>query len=317
MSEVKRETLELLGILPGVNSATPYGSGYFKQDDSAGEKKSMDIILSVDDPNGWHQENYELNPWMYDGSGEKQLMNNKLADGEISFPRSLGGFFTDFDGREYKFIVVDKRLLYYDLKTWKHFSLAGRFQKEMVLLIDNSDGVLPQLMEANYKNAVKAGLLMNPARSISERKLFETIVDLSYRGDLRKIFHMEDPNKIPNIVNGSYEFLKKAYGNQTSEYIRESGLIYKNSGYYQDALADKFETLPTSLRDYLFKTLLYRDEYDYEEVSQVLRSFFFRTDLVNSTKMMLRCYQTVGIQKSCETFAGKAKKGMQKFIKRK
>lgn len=54
MNEVKRETLELLEMMPEVNSATPYGSGYFKQDDSAGEKKSMDIILSVDNPNEWH-----------------------------------------------------------------------------------------------------------------------------------------------------------------------------------------------------------------------------------------------------------------------
>jgi len=299
MNEVKRETLELLDMMPKVNSATPYGSGHFEQADSAGEKKSMDIILSVDNPNEWHQENYELNPWMYKGSGKRQLMNNKLVDDKISFPRSLGGFFTDFGDNEYKFIVVDKRLLYYDLKTWKHFSLAGRFQKEMVLLIDNSGGVLPELMEANYKNAVKAGLLKNSERA------------------LRKIFHLEDPNKIPNIVEGSYDFFKKVYGNQDSEYIRENGLIYKNRGYYQDALAAKIDTLPDSLRRYVFKRLEYCDEYDYGEVAQVLRSFFFRTDLVNSAKMALRCKETVGIQKSCETFAGKAKKGIQKIKKRK
>lgn len=317
MSEVKRETLELLGMLPKVNSATPYGSGYFKQDDGAGEKKSMDIILSVDNPNEWHQENYELNPWMYDGSGKKQLMNNKLADDEISFPRSLGGFFTDFEGREYKFIVVDKRLLYDDLKTWKHFSLAGRFQKEMVLLIDNSDGVLPELMQMNYKNAVKVGLLMNPSIATSERRLFEIITSLSYLGDLRRIFHMEDPNKIPNIVEGSYNFFQKVYGNQTSEYIRENGLIYKNKGYYRDVLATKIESLPSSLENYLFKHLKYLDIYDYDEVAYFINQYFMKVDFKNSIKMALRCNQTVGIQKTCETLVGKAKKGMQKVKKRK
>ncbi len=315
MSEVKRETLELLEMLPEVNSATPYGSGYFKQEDTTGEKKSMDIILSVDDLNEWHQQNYEMNSWIYSGSGTKQLMNNGLKSEEVAFPRSLGAFFTDFEGREYKFVVVDKRLLYNDLKTWKYFSLAGRFQKEMVLLIDNSDGVLPELMKLNYHNAVKTALLMNPERGISEQKLFETITSLSYLGDLRNIFHMEDPNKISNIVDGSYDFFKEVYGNQTLEYIREDGLLYKNRSYYSDALASKIETLPASLRDYLFKELSYLDEYDYEEVAKVIKEYFKKVDFVDSIKMALRCNQTVGFKKVGQTLYGKFKKGRQKVKK--
>jgi len=315
MSEVKRETLELLDMMPKVNSATPYGSGYFKQNDGNGEKKSMDIILSVDNPNEWHKENHEMNAWMYSGSGKHHLINNCLDEEEVKFPHSLGCFFTDFEGREYKFVVVDKRLLYSHLTTWEHFSLAGRFQKEMVLLIDNSDGILPELMEMNYKNAVKVGLLMNPERAISEQRLFETITSLSYLGDLRNIFHMEDPNKISNIVEGSYDFFKRVYGNQDSEYIRENGLIYKNRGYYQDVLASKIDTLPTSLRRYLFKKLEYLDEYDYDEVAYFIRKYFKKMDFADSIKMALRCNQTVGIKKVGQTLSGKFKKGRQKVKK--
>lgn len=314
MSEVKRETLELLNMMPEVNSATPYGSGYFQQEDGAKEKKSMDIILSVDKPNEWHSQNYEINPWMYLGSGKRNLMESHATE-EVNFPRSLGCFFTDFEGREYKIVVVDKRLLYKHLRTWEHFSLAGRFQKEMVLLVDNSDGVLPELMQFNYESAVKTALLMNPERAISERKLFETIANLSYLGDLRKIFHMENPNKIANIVDGSYDFFKKTYGNCTSEYIFEDDLLYKNSGYYRDVLALKIDTLPISLRNYLFKKLGYLDEYDYQEVAEVIKKYFKKVDLADSIKMALRCNQTVGLEKVSQTISGKFKKGRQKVKK--
>ena len=43
MNNVKKETLELLAMMPDVNSATPYGSGYFVQNDSAGEKKIISM----------------------------------------------------------------------------------------------------------------------------------------------------------------------------------------------------------------------------------------------------------------------------------
>jgi len=315
MNEVKKETLDFLEMMPRVNSATPYGSGYFKQADSAGEKKSMDIILSVDNPNEWHRQNFEMNSWMYTGSGVHRLLDNGLGENDVEFPQSLGCFFTDFEEREYKVIVVDKRLLYNHLETWGHFSLAGRFQKEMVLLVDNSDGILSELMRINYQNAVKTALLMNTERAISEEKLFETITNLSYLGDLRNIFHMEDPNKISNIVTGSYEFFKSVYGNQNLEYFYEDGLIYKNSGYYKEMLAKKIETLPASLRDYLFQRLSYSDDYEFDEVAELIRKYFQRVDLFDSIKMALRCNQTVGVQKVMETLGGKFKKGRQKVRK--
>lgn len=311
MNEVQREAIELLGMMPKVNSATPYGSGYFKQDSVDDDKKAMDIILSVDNPNEWHIENYELNPWIYSSANKRNLMFSHEVDG-ISFPNSLGCFFTNYEGREYKFLVVNKKLLYSHLTSWERFSLAGRFQKEMFLLIDNSDGVLPELMNINYRNAVKTALLLHPERAISEQTLYETIVSLSYLGDLRMIFHMENPNKIPNIVAGSYDFLRDTYGNFDSEYFYEDGLIYKNRGYYRDALGKKIESLPSSLRNYLFKKLSYSKDYDYEEIAGTIKSYFKILDLLDSFDLLLRCYKTVGIQNSMKTLTRKFEKGMQK-----
>jgi len=185
----------------------------------------------------------------------------------------------------------------------------------MVLLVDNSGGILPKLMERNYHNAVKVALLMHPDIAISERQLFETITSLSYLGDLRNIFHMEDPNKVANIVTGSYEFFKRVYGSQDSEYFYEDGLIYKNSSYYREMLAMKIDTLPVSLRDYLFHQLSYSNDYEYNEVAELIRKYFQRVDLVDSIKMALRCNQTVGAQKVVETLGGKFIKGRQKVKK--
>ncbi len=314
MNNVKKETLELLAMMP--DAATPYGSGYFVQNDSAGEKKSMDIILSVDNPNEWHRENLEYNPWMYKGSSVHNLVNNGLLDCETYFPQSLGCFFTNFEGREYKIVVVDKQLLYDHLCTWEHFSLTGRFQKPMALIIDNSKGLLPFLMKQNYRNAVKVGLLMNPGEVLSVNTLFETITSLSYLGDLRNIFHFEDPNKIHNIVNGSYDFFEQTYGGHDSEYKREVDLLFKSDDYNGEELFGKISTLPSSVKNYLISNLSYDELMDTNLVALELHKYFRKIDFIDSIKMALRCNQTVGFEKVTQTLSGKFKKGRQK-IKRK
>ncbi len=312
MSNIKEETLELLGMMPDVNSATPYGSGYFVQNDSAGEKKSMDIILSVDNPNDWHRENLENNSWMYRGASVHNLINNGLLEKEVSFPRSLGCFFTSFEGREYKIVVVDKNLLYDHLRNWKHFSLTGRFQKPMAVIIDNSKGLLPFLMKQNYRNAVKVGLLMNPDEVVDIDVLFETITSLSYLGDLRNIFHFEDPNKIHNIVNGSYDFFEQTYGEHYSEYSKEENLLFKSDDYIGEAILDKISTLPHSVKSYLISNLSYDELMNARAVALALHKYFRKIDFVDSIKMALRCNQTVGFEKVTQTLSGKFKKGRQK-----
>lgn len=282
MEESNGETLELLEMMPKINSATFHGSRY--------------VILSVDNPNEWHQENYEVNSWMYNEAKERNLMNNGLKDDEVNFPRSLGGFSTEFKENKYNLIITDKRLLYKDLQTWEHFSLARHFQKEMVLLIDNSDGVLPELMQQNYQNAVKAALLMNPEMVISEQKLFETIISLFYLGNVKPNFLYGNSNRINNTINDSYNFLKKVYGNQNSEYFQEDSLIYKNDEYCPNALAGKFETLPSSLKDYLFKNLGYCDAYDSKKVAKVIKKYFERV-FYDNLKMTRRISKTASFIK--------------------
>ena len=307
MNKTIEETKDFLNQLPEINTASTYGSGYFKQDDTAGERKTRDLIISVDNSNFWHQKNYKLNKDMYKGTLKHNLMNNGTG-GLITFPRSFGCFFTEYKGEEYKLLVVDKHLLYNNLKTWSHMSFPGRFQKEMLVLYDNTNGYLNRLMKLNYENAIKVAFLLNPNKKLSKDELYKIIASLSYIGDIRTK-NFEDPNKINNIVEGSYDFFEKIYGS-SEEYNILNNLEYNPS--------ELITNLPDSLRNYLYKELAF-DNYDNidneEMVAKKTEEYITMRNIIDSTLMMLRCNETVGPEKVSQTIAGKIKKGMQKIKK--
>ena len=47
-----------------------------------------------------------------------------------------------------------------------------------------------------------------------------TICELSYKGDIRMKFKMENPHKVRNIVNGSLEGLTNLYGVTSSRLLK-------------------------------------------------------------------------------------------------
>jgi len=306
MENIREKTIEFLQLMPETNSANTYGSGFFNQGKNH-EIQALDLILSVDNPNLWHKQNYEENKWMYKGSGIKSLLH---YDENAKFPGGLGTFFTKYQGMDYKLIVVDKRMLYKNLKTWNHFSLPGRFQKPMTILIDNSNGMLPKLMKENYENAIKTALLLNTKVPFNVNELYEKIALLSYLGDMRNIFHFEDPNKTRNIVEGAYDFFEKTYGNNPLFY-RVNNYIFRKDIPNLEIV----ETLPENLKNYIHEELSYKDINKDKKVSKRIEKYFRDLDFIDSLEMALRCHKTVGTQKTIETVVGKAKKGMQKVRK--
>ncbi|MCI9585153.1 MAG: hypothetical protein HFH45_00715 [Bacilli bacterium] len=324
MKSIQEETQELISVLPEVNSVTAYGSGYFEQDSMIDEEKSMDLIISVDNPSLWHAKNLLQNPSMYREAGWKNLIDIAEIEKQshsASFPESLGCFFATFGNHEYKLMVVDKRLLYGDLKNWSCFSLAGRFQKPTTLIVDNSDGVLPALMRLNYKSAARAALLMHESDSLNSQELLETIVSLSYLGDFRRLVHCEDPNKIPNILEGSYDFFEQTYLSLPEFYVDwcegekgPEGLVYRKS-QDEEALKQQIDELPSCLRNYLYNVIP-KELNDRKKVAQTIRRFFKEIDLHSSIELASRCRETVGMRKTGQTIIGKVKKGMQKVKSR-
>lgn len=307
MNEIKKSTEEFLDLMPEVNSANTYGSGYFNQGKNH-EVQALDLILSVDNPNHWHMQNYESNPWMYEGSDLRSLLNYSE---DASFPNGLGAFFTSYQGRDYKLVIIDKRLLYDNLKTWNHFSLSGRFQKPTTLIIDNSDGFLPELMRGNYDSAIKTAMLLCPRTKFKVDDLYEKIALLSYLGDIRRIFHFEDPNKTKNIVEGSFDFFEEVYGNNDIFTRYDNDYIVRNDISNLEIVNE----LPENLKNYIHEQLTYKGIRKDKKLAKTIEKYFRDLDFCDSIQLALRCYQTVGIKKAKETFKGKAKKGMQKVRK--
>lgn len=298
------KTMEFIASLPEVNSVCTYGSGFFTQDESS-ENKDMDLMISVDNPNSWHLQNYFNNPQMYDNSGLQDLLRHS---NDASFPGGLGAFFTNYKGTGYKLVVVDKRLLYNDLKTWQHFSLPGRFQKPMKLLVDNSNGVLPKLMKENYENAIKVVLLTRSRLPFSKRTLYKDITSLSYKGDIRVLAHFENPDKVKNIVSGAYNFFEYVYGNSDLYDYLGDYIMRKDSVDNTEII----DTLPSALKNHLLEDASYRLLRNDAFTSFKINNYIKCSNLRDSALMALRCRETVGMEKTLYTLNDKLSKGLMK-----
>lgn len=100
-----------------------------------------------------------------------------------------------------KYGVVTEDDLVADLERWTSFHLAGRLHKPALFLSAPEQCVPPTLHAALLKSrsmAIAAALLQHP-EIFTFRKLLETILSLSYIGDIRLPF-AEDPSKIQKLL---------------------------------------------------------------------------------------------------------------------
>mmetsp|Transcript_13887 Transcript_13887/g.15824 ORF Transcript_13887/g.15824 Transcript_13887/m.15824 type:complete len:309 (-) Transcript_13887:1394-2320(-) len=208
-------------ILP--NFAFAYGSGVFEQIEERGftdtevEKVEtapmIDFIFAVDDPIRWHSANLERNSSHY--SLLKYAGSAAVANIQEEFGANIY-FNTLVDIPEYnrkiKYGVISTKSLCRDLETWDTLYVSGRLHKPVRMLVD-PHGVHKQRLkdglELNLKNALNVSLFLLP-ETFSKFELFETIVGLSYTGDMR-VGVAENPNKVQNIVRGSFDRLEKLY----------------------------------------------------------------------------------------------------------
>ena len=67
-------------------------------------------------------------------------------------------------------------------------------------------------MDRNVRMALNLALFLNVHKTeVSLEELFTTIVGLSFHGDIRMQFKMENPDKIGNLVAGSMDSLTDLY----------------------------------------------------------------------------------------------------------
>ncbi|KAL8273056.1 hypothetical protein Esti_002977 [Eimeria stiedai] len=106
-----------------------------------------------------------------------------------------------------KYGVVPTEALIDDLRTWRHFYFAGRMQKPVSQLWalcrmeEREFACLPPHQVYGVVHVqLRLALLLLPEEA-SLKRLFEEVVSLSYRGDVRMLV-AEDPDKVSAIVRG-------------------------------------------------------------------------------------------------------------------
>lgn len=200
----------------------------------------LDLMIITDDPTHWHTINHHLNPRDYS-------LVSRSAPSLTPRIQSLGAGFWFNTGIKIndsliKYGVVDSRYLLDDLLTWRYFYGAGRLQKTFDLLYPTIlDKELHTAISLNRRNALKLVMQMLSQGSIveiKERVLMETLLGLSYLGDIRRGI-AEDPGKVKKILEGTQEELlciyRPIYETLSIKRINES-VIFKTPPLDEDIL---------------------------------------------------------------------------------
>ena len=241
---MKEEILDFLSARPKVVAAYGYGSGVFKQSGyTAKDNPQLDLMLIVDDLKAWHLENMHLNPKDYSFFGKmyfKLVKNNKLIGktGVTYLSNIL------YKNKIYKYGVIDKKFFLEALHSWNSFYIPGRFQKNVLEVISNSE--IRNAIAENRENAMLISLLMSE-KKVSLTDILVKLCNLSYAGDTRMAI-AENPHKVINIVKGSKKEFISIYESIIEKYAKMKDEMIT---IIPDKLENKINDIPASLKDYL------------------------------------------------------------------
>lgn len=192
---------------PEAKAAFGYGSAIFKQEGyDENSEPQHDIIFIVKDIKKWHLENMQINPKDYSFLGRLHLT---AASKERIKGLNKITYVSQIKEGEHKFKygVIEEEDFVSNLSTWENLFVVGRFQKPTYKI--NSTNRIDAVIKYDQSCAFRiACLLVSEETDLAN--LFRTLCSLSYIGDTR-MGVAENPNKVANIVNGSYELLKELY----------------------------------------------------------------------------------------------------------
>ena len=244
--EIKELITEFSKTRPNAEIIVGYGSKVKSQANDKGIQKQIDLILGVDDSLAWHRQNYEMNPGDYQSKlGYKLLPLYHKFGTKINYISYI-----PFQNHMFKIGIVETSDLLVDLIEWENFFLAGRFQKPIEVIKGTRE--LDIAIEFNRMNALKTALLASGKETISEKELYETLCSLSFMGDWRRLLHIENQDKVRNIVEGSYEELQNMYS-EFNNYFYQKNNHLLTINYAK--LLEEINSLPTNLRIKIIKCL--------------------------------------------------------------
>ncbi len=208
MAISSKDILNFMSTRPKCIGIIGYGSGINLQKGQENRKPQIDLIIIVDNLKKWHMKNMKMNPSDYSFSSKLffRYINNDLlrSGGKICYMTYI-----PFGDREYKIGTIQKNDFLNDLGNWDTFYVAGRMQKPILVVLADDD--INKRIDDNRKYAVMATTLINDNKVLSEREFYISLAGLSYIGDTRMGI-AENPDKVKNIVDGSFDFYHGVYG---------------------------------------------------------------------------------------------------------
>ena len=166
------------------------------------------------------------------------------------------------DLRRIKYGVISEKNAIHDLTEWENFALAGRLQKPVLPFVSESVDV-KDAMNKNAQMALNLALFLNVHKTeVSLEELFTTIVGLSFHGDIRMQYKMENPNKIGNLVAGSMDSLTDLYLPKLLEMQAETNTFRFNDDgkimpRHSNTVCQKlFDEIPDSLKTGLKRQII-------------------------------------------------------------
>ncbi len=286
---VKEDILKFMSSRPETEAIIGYGSGVNAQYGQGNRKVQIDLIVVVDNLKKWHLENIKKNPKDYSFSGKlffKHASNDKLrSGGRITYMTYI-----PFEGHEYKIGTIEKKDFIDDLKNWSTFYISGRMQKP-ILVVKASKDINLAIEYNRFAGLLVTALLLGEGE-YDEEYFYSILAGLSYIGDTRMGI-AENPDKIMNIVKGSFDFYQETYGSHFD--IKDGKIKVKK---------EKTDKLPDDLKEFL--------ETYQGNIGDGIREFLVNKNKSYSLDQTIKGLFTTGLVKSVKYVHQKLKRKRKK-----
>ena len=307
LKEIKMDNLEIIENLkkdlPATVAIIGYGSGIYKQTGyKIDEVPDKDVIIVVDNFKQFLIEDYKENPHHFSLDFSLKSLIKKSEN--TNFYNNIGCLKFNHNNIRFKAMVISKKALEQDLKTWKFFGMAGRLTKPIIF--QNIPLELEEMIRKNRENILITALLFNSEDVLKPVDLYNTISKLTYMYDFRTILPGEKKTKATDIVSGAYDFFAKHYGHNrfiktNTDYIINPHPIYS------------IGQLPDEISIYLINKLKNIDVEDMkkeelEQISKFIKMYFAKTNFINSLKLAISSSSTLGRKETVKHGLSKVKR---------
>lgn len=307
--KIRDRIVSFIRTLPSPVSVKAYGSSIaFQGEESAKDKKQVDLVVIVDDIKKFYEKNLKENPYMY-----KLVPRFYFKHASVKQLKSYASIcyttHINYGIDTYKMGVIEKKDVLDDLLNWKTFYIAGRFQKEMYTPISDAD--IERANEINKKNALTVALVLLDRKNPTIDKLYEVLCSLSYMGDNRKTLKAEDPNKVKKLAKYSKEFFDREYRDKTVLFtVNDDDSL--NINY--DMVKKSTYFLPLALRGKILSIydMELSKEEELEKTREVVKDYLTEIIKASSKGQTKKGILTTGPVNSISYALAKLKKGRRK-----